>query len=191
MITKRYFIGEGPEALDLIQEAMDGIRAARKKQKTLEEKWDCFQLYMSPWGNKFIGIITKGPVDRSYLKKGELFHEDGESYWAYSPKRSTKLGKAMLEDFEQEGLVFQASKHIVNKLGVDREVYGLLEKYQRMGFAHSVAGFHDGKIMLKVPTLSDDDPSKGREEDFPEMPSWVREVRRSEFISLQEDADER
>lgn len=181
-MEKHFYIGEGPEALVLISEALARESVARKARKALIAEYETDGLILSVWNDgKVAGLAFEKPTSRPYLK-GETRLSNGEGY-GYYPKLSTKEGKRLAQKLEAEELTFSMSKLILDKLRLHRMVAGPSQS-SRTGSAlyYSVAGIVSGKILVSIPGSKES--GHGRDQ-FPKVPAWLREVKESEWLAAQ------
>ena len=95
-MEKHFYIGEGPEAEELIAETLERENVAREARKALVAEYETDGLILSVWDNgKIAGLAFDKPTSRPYLK-GETRLSNGEGY-GYYPKLSTKEGKRLAE----------------------------------------------------------------------------------------------
>lgn len=181
-MEKHYYIGEGPQAEDLISETREREDIARKARKALMAEYEADGLVLSVWGEgKVTGLAFDKPTNRPYLK-GETELSNGKGYGCY-PKLNTKEGKRLAQKFEAEELTFSMSKFILDKLRLHRMVSGPGGP-SRTGYIlyHSVAGIISGKVLVSIPGSKENGHGKT---PFPEVPAWLREVKESEWLAAQ------
>lgn len=181
-MEKHFYIGEGPEAEELIAETLERENVAREARKALVAEYETDGLILSVWDNgKIAGLAFDKPTSRPYLK-GETRLSNGEGY-GYYPKLSTKEGKRLAERLKAEELTFSRSNFILDKLRLRRMVAGA-SSASRTGCAlyYSVAGIISGKILVSIPGNKENEHGR---DPFPEVPAWLREVKESEWLAVQ------
>lgn len=181
-MEKHYYIGEGPQAEELISETREREDIARKARKALMAEYEADGLVLSVWGEgEVTGLAFDKPTNRPYLK-GETELSNGKGY-GYYPKLNTKEGKRLAQKFEAEELTFSMSKFILDKLRLHRMVSGPGSP-SRTGYIlyHSVAGIISGKVLVSIPGSKENGHGKT---PFPEVPAWLREVKESEWLAAQ------
>lgn len=181
-MEKHFYIGEGPQADELISETLARENVAREARKALIAEYEADGLILSVWEDgKVEGLAFEKPTSRPYLK-GETRTSGHEGY-GYYPKLNTKEGKRLAQKFEAEELTFSMSKFILAKLRLHRIVSGPGGP-SRTGYIlyHSVAGIFSGKVLVSISGSKEN----GQGEDpFPEVPAWLREVKESEWLAAQ------
>lgn len=176
----RYYIGEGQEADALLIEVRQRSETARAARTKLMEDYGADALILSPWSRgKPVGLGFKQEQRIPYLKGGGRRYEGG---FAYYPKMSTKAGKELSAKLDAPELEFSACDYILKMLKLFRMVVGRCSG-SRTGMAmyHSTAGYCGDKLLVKIPGGNigpGGDP-------MPEIPSWMREVKESEWLAAQ------
>ena len=182
-MEKHFYIGEGPEADALVAEALEREKATHEAREALISEYEADGLILSVWNDgKVTGLAFNRPTHRPYLK-GET-RTSGEEGYGYYPKLSTKEGKRLAQKLEAEELTFSASKFILDRLRLHRIATGP-HSASRTGHAvyYSVAGIASGKILVKIPGSKN--PEHDGTQSFPSIPSWLREVKESEWLAVQ------
>lgn len=172
-----YYIGEGPEAEEIIAEIMDkqatvhAARAALCKECGVDNLFGCR-------GN-VEGVFFKEKQNLPHLK-GEMCLEGGYGYY---PKLNCKAGKELAAKLRDPALAFDINDHIIKRLKISRMVAGR-HAASRTGMAlySSVAGIAKGKILVIIPGAPDN-PDGG--DPMPSVPEWMREVKESEWLAAQ------
>lgn len=175
----RYYIGEGQEADALLTEVRQRSETARAARTKLMEDYGADALILSPWSRgKPVGLGFKQEQRIPYLKGGGRRYEGG---FAYYPKISTKTGKELSAKLDAPELEFSACDYILKMLKLFRMVVGRCSG-SRTGMAiyHSTAGYCGDKLLVKIPDGNGPD-----EDPMPEIPSWMREVKESEWLAAQ------
>lgn len=181
-MERHYFIGEGPEADELIKAARNRESIARSARKAIIKEFDADGLMQSPWRDgKVIGLAFYERVKRPYLK-GEV-RLDGDDGYGYYPKLSTKEGKRLSEKLKDDDLTFHMAKFILDHLHLHRMVKGQPSNHRR-GYPlyFSAAGIIDNKVLVSIPGGKE---NKKGEAPFPVIPEWMREVKESEWLAAQ------
>lgn len=185
-MERHYFIGEGPEAKELIAETWARWQACNDARKRLLEdyKADFFMEtgYSLLGGGEVIGLGFHDKVQRPYFK-GE---ERTKMGYAYYPKLSTREGKALAKRLKEEKeLHFHASKYLLKKMNISRILF-------EGGRVHwCTACFVDDKVLLSVPGPKSPKSFEERKklnlsiDPWPQIPDWFKEVKQSEFLRVQ------
>lgn len=179
MVQHHYYIGEGPEADALIAELKSREDKARKARMNILKEYGADALVMSVWkrGNP-AGLGFKEKQNLPFLKGGTRYDEG----FAYYPKRSTKAGKELAVKLEAPELEFEASDYIIKTLKLHRMEAGRHSgSHTGMALYHSVAGYCDGKLLVKIPAGK----SGSVLDPMLEIPAWLRPCKESEFLAAQ------
>lgn len=182
-MEKHFYIGEGPQADALVAEVLEREKVTHEARKALISEYKADGLILSVWNNgKVTGLAFNKPTSRPYLK-GET-RTSGEEGYGYYPKLNTKEGKRLAQKLEAEELAFSASKFILDKLRLHRIATGP-HSASRTGHAvyYSVAVSVSEKILVKIPGGKKPEYEGGN--PFPSIPSWLREVKESEWLAAQ------
>lgn len=173
----RYYIGEGQEADVLLTDVRQRSETAQAARTKLMEDYGADALILS-WKGKPVGLGFRQEQRIPYLKGGGRRYEDG---FAYYPKMNTKAGKELSAKLDAPELEFSASGYILKLLKLSCMVVGR-HSGSRTGIAmyHSTAGYCGDKLLVKIPDGNDPD-----EYPMPEIPSWMREVKESEWLAAQ------
>lgn len=175
-----YYIGEGPEADALLTEVRQRSESAQTARTKLMEDYGADALILSSWSKgKPVGLGFKQKQRIPYLKEGNRRYENG---FAYYPKMNTKAGKELSAKLDAPQLEFDACDYILKTLKLHRMVAGQ-HSGSRTGMAlyHSVAGYCDSKLLVKIPG-----GNKGEVGDpMPEVPVWLREAKESDWLAAQ------
>ena len=167
-----YYIGEGPENDALVSKVLAEHDTVSERRKALMAEYDADFLILDSWRNGVpVGLGFYERQRRPYLK-GEVFH-DGS--YAYYPKISTKMGRDLKEKLGNPDLVFSVRKRILGELKLHRMLFS-----GRI-IAGSTAGIEGNTILVKIP--ADTDGATG--DPMPEVPSWLKEVKMSEWLAAQ------
>lgn len=106
-------------------------------------------------------------------------YEDG---FAYYPKMNTKAGKELSAKLDAPELEFSASGYILKLLKLSRMVVDRCSGSPTgMARYHSTAGYCGDKLLVKIPGGN----SGPGGDPMPEIPSWTREVKESEWLAAQ------
>lgn len=182
-MEKHYFIGEGPEAEELIAVARKKELAVWEARRAVVEDYDADGLMESVWRDGSVtGLAFITQVKRPYLK-GETKLANDEGY-GYYPKKSTKEGKKLAKRLEEENMKFKMSNFIIEFLNLERAVTGPAMGGSRYGYRiyYSVAGIVRNKVLVSIPGSKDPEKCK---DTFPVIPEWMREVKESEWLAAQ------
>lgn len=199
-IIKRYFIGQGDEAQEIINRVFDKRDEWRGTIEEIEREFS-MKGFVGVWdkgrGNVMSGYDgIQGPFSDRKLTKDEeaelgvkyvdcerKFDDKGfepiSVSYMYAPRLNTKKGKemkAMLD--EKNKMAFSPHRYIIDELKCFR-FYGSGGKLY-----HSSAGIVNETLLVVIPHGSGRDEIMGKE-DFPILPEWMREVKESEFLAFQ------
>jgi hypothetical protein len=177
-ITYQHFIGRGPEAEAIIEEANTKYTAFLDASNAFREE----RGYENVWqSHHFNGPPTvRGPVFKERLDdkaartmglKLDCLVDEGH---AYAPHLGTKLGKelqAALDELNKSSI--HRAKFVVAQLGMEHDVF--------VGgrFARTTGGFKDGVIVVKVPTGNGDTQNGS----MPTPPPWLVPCKESEALA--------
>lgn len=171
-MTKNFFIGEGPEAEALIAEVKELREAVSIARKAIQNEYCADGLLSRNNGGEICGLVFKEKQSLPFLKE-EMRVDGGYGYYA---KRNCKQGKELSAKLRAPDLQFSPSDHIVKKLNINRMCFGA--SGPGMAIYSTAAGFIDGKIIVSIPAAEKSDP-------MPEVPTWFREVKESEWLAAQ------
>lgn len=172
-VSMCFFIGEGPEAQSLIADVHARSEAAHAAREALRNEYGADNVLISRWNGQCTGLFFKEKQKVPHLK-GEERVEDG---YGYSPRKSSKAGKALAEKISNPSLRFQTSDFIVSALKLSRMVINGRSMFS------TVAGIVDGKLLVKIP--GGHEPKTPGRDPMPEVPTWLREVKESEWLAAQ------
>lgn len=182
-ITYRYFVAEGPAATAAMEAASELLEAQRARIR------DCLQKYGADclWGGRGSAPIGIGfkcaeikPSMKENFLKPTIKRPDGERFAVYKPDQRYKAGKAIKQDLLKVG-AFSYSGEIVKRLGVNREAFGVLNGQHVL--AHTGAGLYGSTLVIRIP----DGGHLTREQGQFVPPSFLREIKKSEFIAITEE----
>lgn len=179
-MEKHFYIGEGPQADELIAEALKRRSVTREARNALIAEYETDGLLLSPWRDgKVIGLAFDKPTSRPYLK-GETRIKEGYGYY---PKLSTKEGKRLAKRLEAKELAFDLSNFILDRLRLHWTATGpSLASRTGLMLYYSTAGIAPGKILVSIPGGKESEQGEG---SFPDVPAWLREVKESEWLAAQ------
>lgn len=179
-ITKNFFIGEGPEAEALIAEVKALRDAVSNARDMVQKEYGADGLMLRGHGGDVTGLAFKEKQQRPYLK-GETKLEGGFGYY---PKLNCKQGKELAAKLKAPELKFDASDYIIDALKLHRMCAGP-HAASRSGMAlyYSVADYRGSKVLVSIPGSKDEDPKLG--DKMPEVPTWLRAVKESEWLAAQ------
>lgn len=177
----KFYIGDGPEAGELIAKAEEKRKLAFKKRGALMEEYKADGLILSnslfDHGTPLALGFKKKPDDLAPFKK-ERKCDDG---WYYYPRLSSRAGKELANKLGDPDLVFDRSDFIISSLGLWNVEHG---KYVGNGVSvlfASQAAYGLGKVLVKIPYKEGEQSGAVLEK----VPAWLREVRESEFLVAQ------
>lgn len=171
-MNKNFFIGEGPEAEALIAEVKERLRAVGEARNALQKEYGADGLLSRGNGREICGLVFKEQRTLPFLK-GEVRLENG---FGYSAKKNCKEGKELSAKLRAPDLQFCVSDHIIHKLKLNRMCVG--SGSAGIALYSSVAGYADKKILVSIPNSESSDP-------MPEVPTWMRAVKGSEWMAAQ------
>ena len=172
------YVGEGPEAKALIDEAIAKIDAFIAIAENISKAFPNNKggIHKGSRG-KLLGVAIDGEHKLSPEQCKELGVNPnpemvGKDFF-YKPDKRTKAGKDLtkcISAANQEHIDF--SDFIVERLGVSR----MLFRYGRM--FRAVSGHDKDKLFVSIPGAPDD----GEEHDkFPAVPTWLRKPEGDEY----------
>ena len=170
-----YYVGEGPENDKLLDEVVVRCKERDAARSKLAAEYGACGGAMRD--GKAVGLLFDKMVKRKYLRREGYKGEDGT--YMYLPRRNTKKGKELAARMaaENDVLTFNPADCIVEELDVYRRIGGPhKESPSGKALYHTGAGFVDGKILVQIPGPKD--------EEFPEVPEWLREVSKDEWKKL-------
>jgi len=178
-VEYQHYIGEGPEAQALIQDANDRYMAFMAAAEAFRVEMG----FSGSWQkSNFTGPRICGPTyDLRLTKEEEAAH--GLKYMgkvdglhAYEPRLNFKAGKILQAKLDEVNkLAIDQARYVVKKSGMFHEVF------VGMVLARSTCGFKDGVIFMRVPTGNGDVQNGG----MPTPPAWLRPCKESEFLAAQ------
>lgn len=178
-IVKKYFVGDGVDAVLILTEAKEERAKHFEKVNSLVAKYGAD----SAWGrNSVTSLAFKcdgKPEWKDGFLKPKMERSEGVSYAIYSPDKRCKAGKTIIVDFEQVGS-FNFSDFIVKKLGMSCSVFGT--ENGRMVRSTTQAGNYFDTMVVVFPCGGDSRPS-----DI-SIPPFLREIKKSEFIAITEES---
>lgn len=178
-----YLVGEGPQAVKLIDDALAFVQKYREDSRALfSEHIENPQTVHAGTYGRLIGLgrLRSEPIDEKTLKLaglkfgGEL---DNDSDY-YVPNLRTKAGKELDKKIT---VVNQAhasiSDFIINALGINHALAGPQGK--GMTLFRSAASFRDEKIFISIPGKANKDSEQIKY--FPSIPDWLRKPQGDEY----------
>ena len=179
-IIKKFFIGEGAEAEALIAEVRERRETVNNARDAVQKEYGADGLMLNGRGGNAIGLAFKEQQRMPYLK-GEVRLEEGFGYY---PKLNCKQGKELALKLDAPELQFNANNYILGKLKLHRMCAGP-HAASRTGMAlySSAAGYAENKVLVSIPDPKDIDGRHG--DPMPDVPTWFREVKESEFLAAQ------
>lgn len=186
MDKHKFYIGEGPVALEIIAEVKAKYSAQKEARAPLEEHLKTTP-FEGMWEDRsFMSKSTVGGVcarerlleteERDLGVKFFSVLHDGSGY-AYKPRLNTKVGKklkAMIDEANKSA--FSHSAHITRRTGMERMVFG------SRNLRYSVGCCTDDRIFVKVPVPMGNAPDESADKS-PVPPVWFREVLESEWLA--------
>lgn len=187
-VTIRYFVAEGERAEELRLRAVEEATKFNAHMQSIRDEFGAYGL----WGREGCApyaLIYKGDGAKKQ-KYGFLPPEknwDGEKnlVWIHKPDRRFKAGKEAAKKLASVKN-FRFSDYICKELKVENMVPGRHDG-GRTGWAlyNSVAGMYNNRIVVKIP-FGNNLTGGGRSD--PEIPECLREIKKSEFIAMTEEA---
>lgn len=175
----KFYLGDGPEAEELIRAAEKRRKTAYASRKALMEEYGADGLILSS-GFTYGQPIALGyheKQSRRYLR-GETPCKDG---YYYFPKLSTKAGKELAARLEDPDMLFDRSDHVIHTLGLFHIEHGEMVSPGKFRTYQSAAAYGGGVVLVRIPCRENGD----REQVFQKIPAWLREVKESEFLAAQ------
>jgi hypothetical protein len=186
-ITYKYFVAEG-EAVALVMETTKSESSAHQERiSALLKKYEADCLWGGSRSAAFaIGFLWTRPEDdwrakppmRENFLKPEVERSGDVMYACYKPDQRYKAGKAIKAELKAVG-AFSYSDFISKVTGVDRMVFGTLDGRQVM--CSTFGGRYKDTLVFRIPVGGDHD-----KEFTP--PNGFREIKKSEFIAITEEA---
>jgi hypothetical protein len=186
-IKYHYFVAEGEEVDVAVAAGKAGIEEHQQRISACLEKYGADAL----WGGSSsapgkigykISEDERPPMKENFLKP-EIERWDGVRYAVYNPDKRYKAGKEIKKDLVSVGY-FRFSRFVLDQLGVRCECFGQYEGRQVL--AHAVCGLYGETLVLQIP-FGGDRFGKERETEW-EIPSFLREIKKSEFIAITEES---
>ena len=173
-MEKNFYIGDGPENDKLVEEVFAEIEKCRQARVQLLKDYEADYLWTN--GHTVKGLAWDEKKEYPWLK-GE---RQVNGKYIYEGRKSTKKGRELAERLKTEKILhFDPSEYIISKLKLAR-----LEIDHMAGIAHSTAaGIAEGKIIVSIPY--DKESILQGDDEFPDVPEWLREVKESEWLALQ------
>ena len=186
-ITYKYFVAEGETIAPVMESVKAENSAHQERISALLKKYEADCL----WGGRrdapfAIGFLwerpegdyrAKPPMRENFLKP-EIERSGDVSYACYKPDQRYKAGKAIKAELKAVG-GFSYSDAISKALKVDRMVFGVMDGRQVM--CSTSGGRYKDSLVFRIPVGGD----HGKEFVAPEV---FREIKKSEFIAITEEA---
>ena len=187
-VTHRYFVAEGARAAQVAAEGLDKANATRAKRSQFLDE----HMAAALWGRRYgipIGIAFhpfKGDKLPGFLAP-KIERHDGTPFWIYKPDRRTTIGKNLLTQMAVLA-EFNFSDFACAKFGVAHSIIGSSARSNSgLAMYHSVAGYISDRLVFKIPFGGDQDGGLKINVD---IPADFREIKKSEFIAITEEAAE-
>lgn len=186
MDKNKFYIGEGPVALEIIAEVNAGLESKRKARQKLQDDVVALSFdgiwtadgYMS--GDLVAGVGSKERLTAEEERaRGVKFYATmrEDSGYAYKPRLNTKEGKKLKSMIDEANKsAFSHSAHITKRTGMEYMV--LCSSNLR----RSAACCTDDRIFVRVPVPMGVDPNESADK-APVPPVWFREVLESEWLA--------
>lgn len=178
-----FYIGEGPDSESFIAEVLAKESEVEAARAAVIKEYNADGLMLSSFysdNGACLGLAFKEKQNLPFLKGGKNCKDLG---YAYYPKLNCKAGKLLDEKLKAPSMTFSQSGYIMKSLNLWRTVIGR-HPASRTGFAmhSSTAGIINGKLLVRIPRTEERIP---RDDPMPEIPSFLREVKESEFLAAQ------
>lgn len=179
----QFYIGEGPEAQELIDECHSKKQAKNDAVSAFQERHG-FTNSWSQYRSVLGGLASEKKLTSEEAKSlGLKYHmciEEG--CYAYTPHLGCSAGKKLQKEIDEINKDrFDVSDYILKVTGMEHTVFGPhAESRSGQCIADSVAGYAGGNLVIKVPI-----GTKMRGDGLtPTPPAWLREAKESEVLSL-------
>lgn len=180
----RYFVGNGEKAVALAKEAVDRMQRHQKACQDLRKAYGATHAVQQYNGIAGIAVEVAEQTRPNHIegfkfKDRHVSEKPGTELHGYAPDKRTATGRKFAAEAGAIGR-FDASGWLIAQLGAARYVVGY-SSGSKTGAAmyQSSAGTLNGDVLvLKVPV----DP-----EDPFEPPTFLREVKKSEWIAITEE----
>ena len=163
----KYYIGEGPEAdaiITAIKEKQQNNAVATNK---FIEDFGIDELITYDNGKSIAGATFKGEVPK-WAREIDMYNHKP----FYSGNRSYKKGKEFCD--RKEELTYRWSDDLLKKCGVSRWLIRGRRLYREK------CGYTQDKVLVGIPFDSDTNEC---DDKMPTIPSWMREVKESEWLA--------
>lgn len=185
-MKRTYYIGEGPEAKEVIDAAFAKVQAFRDAGSALSDGMPDGTMILAQNGGQ--GVIVGFGI-RQQLSQEDLAEyglspdvnrpdENGEFIPTYKPNSRSNKGKELRKRINAANRLHTTfSDQVIATLKISRWCVD-----GRM-MCMSSAGCKDGKLFISIPGTPDDGQSNGHGGDkFPVIPSWFRAPQGDEAI---------
>lgn len=170
-MKKNYYLGEGPYAETLISGAKERWQRANDARDSLLLEYSADGLLSR--GSEIYGLVFKERKDLTFLKVEAVI--DGK--FGYSPRLNSKQGKELKNRLQSPDVQFDVSSFILNELKLNRVCISATPSGLVMD--RSSVDFSGKILLLVIPDGEDCDP-------MPEIPTWFRQVKESEWLAAQD-----
>jgi hypothetical protein len=183
-IKRKYYVGEEETSKQEIQAWRDAQKPYRDAMKGLKAKYGNENVWVSrsSFGETVKGLLFgERPEDKKGWKIMRIPTDDGPRHLV-EPDRRYKVGKELAEDMRQ-----------VNKLAGENAAFSTwfisrnkldFSKLSGRAMHVSAAGFLENKVIVTIPAP---DSGLSGDEQYPDIPAWLHEIKKSEFIALTEE----
>lgn len=176
-----YYMGKGPEADVLIAECQAALTAHNAAMDTFTA-W----AKANGWkncavrGNAVCGVISERKLTPAEMsERGVKYLGPAEWDFVYAPIKNRNASAAMRKAIDAARMEdFSASDHIIKETGMRHSAVGV--SGGRRVLVHSVAGYGNGVVLVKVPLADSEYKSS-----IPTPPEWLSEVKESVFLAAQ------
>lgn len=162
-MERMYYIGEGPECVELIELAISKATKCRYARTLLINDYSAHSLLLNDKKTP-VGLLFDKPSDELYLRGVPGKMAPG---YGYFPNLNTREGRQLAARLASEDVQFDTNVFMAEKIGLGKEYSEGNIHYMPRVSIRSL------KICFSVPIPFD--------EELPQVPKWLREVTFSEI----------
>lgn len=162
-MERMYYIGEGPECVELIELAISKATKCRYARTLLINDYSAHSLLLNDKKTP-VGLLFDKPSEELYLRGVPGKTACG---YGYFPNLSTRKGRQLAARLASEDVRFDTNGFMAEKTGLGKEYTEGNIHYMPKVFVRNL------KLCFSVPILFD--------EESPQVPNWLHEVTFSEI----------